>query len=144
MTAPSLIERLEGAETGGWELDARVWCFENGPEFKKMLTVPGFPGRHFSFRTSVGDIGFHGRDQSPVHHYTTSLDAALALADRVVKASPKADHDKPEIRITTGDFGANVYIDPDTFRGDVLWFGSAATPALALCAAILRARKDTL
>lgn len=147
MTAPSLIERLEGAASGSRELDGDL---ERAlfPE-KLIMTDSGSVGPHkrqakwepiSTIPHVSGDVI---ADCTGTENYTASLDAALALAERVVKAGPKADHDKPEIRITTGDFGANVYIDPDTFRGDVLWFGSARTAPLALCVAIMRARKDT-
>jgi len=81
----SLIEKLEGAEVGDRMLDAQIWCAVNGLIWKKPIVVPGLPGLIYSFRTNRGDIGLHGDDQrGPVKQYTTSLDAALALAERLV------------------------------------------------------------
>lgn len=147
-----LVQRLEAAEVGSRELDAQVWCIENGSTFKKMLPVPGFPGRHFSFRTSVGDIGFHGRDQAPVHHYTTSLDAALALAERVLPGMcvENLGEMRDSGRMTghwlcqLGPRGPRRRLTEITVEAlravaDANPLVSAPTPALALCIAILRA-----
>lgn len=76
-TITSLIEKLEGAEVGSRELDAHVWASVNGYELFEH------DGAGWRYRMHPDDIMRHERTSyiSPV---TTSLDAALALAERVV------------------------------------------------------------
>ena len=97
-TITSLIEKLEGAEVGSRELDAYVL-----------------------FR-----LDYDQSESTPP--VTTSLDAALALAERVL---PYAEVIAVS-RTKSGGWGAGI-------NGYVVY---AATPALALCAAILRAQSE--
>lgn len=121
-TITSLIEKLEGAETGSRELD---WL---------IADATGHP----SFAWKIEGIWppFMERSQSDkdVPTYTTSLDAALALAERVL---PKLTR----IEIKTyaqGEFHhCTIETDDDEF--DV---NNCRTPALDLCAAILRAQSE--
>lgn len=138
----SLIEKLEGAEVGDRMLDAQIWCAVNGLIWKKPLVVTGFPDRFYSFRTNKGDIGLHGDDQrGPVTRVTTSLDAALALAERVLPGwAWQIDLGLgmgPTVQGASKPWTEGL-VAPDC--GGV--FVTAATPALALCAAVLRAQSE--
>lgn len=127
----ALIARLEAAEVGSRELDARMWCATEGISFKKMLTVKGFPDRQYSFRTSIGDVGLHGLfGHPPIGHVTTSLDAALALAERVLPGCGWELYAAYEIKGSM-KYGCNLGEEDTAY---------AFTPALALCIAILRAK----
>lgn len=71
----ALIARLEAAEVGGRELDAAVYD-QLFPRLKRDgKAVAGFPGRWPFHPGSAHD--------EEVTYVTTSLDAALALAERV-------------------------------------------------------------
>lgn len=128
-TTTSLIEKLEGAEVGSRELDAYVWASVNGYELFEH------DGAGWRYRMRPDDIMRHERTSyiSPV---TTSLDAALALAERVL------DQRGPiNINICLAG-SAQVVIDSVGPCGPVMAQVVARTPALALCAAILRAQSE--
>jgi|GEM_PF-2567366 len=123
-----LIEALEAAEVGSRELDARLW----------MALVEC--DRMWRYWAPVDENHGHGEPSPGALYYaphcaqvfvtpevTTSLDAALALAERVLGNGPCNLH-----RNGPAEWGF-TYVDCDT--------AYAATPALALCAAILRARE---
>lgn len=128
----ALIARLEAAEVGGDELSARAM---------QMLIVPN--GRveqshiNGAWCIYVGDRlwqerGWWRPDGWPV---TTSLDAAIALAERVLpgwRIGLNSDHDRAPM------WSAQVKQRGEPWRpiGDL-----ATTPALALCIAILRAKQ---
>ncbi|WP_278070511.1 hypothetical protein [Brevundimonas sanguinis] len=85
MTA-DLIARLEAAEVGSRELDALIWLRFNRPEYSggvKALEMRGwYDGRgHMILETDTGE---EVADDLGIGNYTTSLDAALALAERVL------------------------------------------------------------
>ena len=114
-TITSLIEKLEGAEAGSPELDADV-------ALQVGWTV--HPGDNW--------IGPHAEIAVP--DYTTSLDAALALAERVLPGWVwNMGNDLP--------CWVHLWIDDRNYDGNPIK-GDAATPALALCAAILRAQSE--
>ena len=122
-TITSLIEKLEGAEVGSRELDREIALHL---ETKLWLVSSG---RH--------KVERNGRAVN-MPAYSTSLDAALALAERVGVRPYQADASikgkwswmvVDEARL--GDLEANPYAR-----------ATAATPALALCAAILRAQSE--
>lgn len=101
-----LIERLEAATVGSRELDAAIWRWTSG---------------------------WQGVDHPPA--YTTSLDAALALAGRVLAG-------------VCWSVGQNAHHKHWTAYGmlmrscgevETISLVNAATPPLALCIAILRA-----
>lgn len=100
----SLIEKLEGADVGSRELDCAV--------ARVLDCYKGFA----------------------TEHLTTSLDAALALAERVL---PKLA--RMEIKTyAQGKFHhCTIETDDDEFDSD-----NCRTPALALCASILRAQSE--
>lgn len=112
----SLIEKLEGAEVGSRELDCAIW-------------------------TATGGWGHVGRPPT----FSTSLDAALALAERVLPGhdwslghlptSDDADHQEHH------EFGCFFYAHPHVAsRQDGL--GHGATAPLAMVTAILRAQSE--
>lgn len=117
-TITSLIEKLEGADVGSRELDREVWLACRQPEkWGGPINPPG-----------------KGVWEGP--HVSYSLDAALALAERVL------DQRGPiNINICLAG-SAQVVIDSvgpcDLVMAQVV----ARTPALALCAAILRAQSE--
>ena len=128
-TITSLIQKLEGAEVGSRELDAHVWASVNGYELFEH------DGAGWRYRMHPDDIMRHERTSyiSPV---TTSLDAALALAERLwPHVMWRVGHDPDD-----GSFKAQLVTaqkpgDPPAVHTN------AATPALTLCAAILRAKQ---
>ena len=111
-----LVERLESAAVGSRDLDLELWPLLTGDE--------------------VGRFGQYGPYYvSPDNAYiylpavTTSIDAALLLAERALAGC--------EWEMIKLDSGCTVHLgDPN-----MCWDGEAATPALALCAAVLRARQ---
>lgn len=136
----SLIEKLEGAEVGSRELDALTWLRFNRPEYSggvKALEMRGWYDGHGHMILET-DAGEEVADGLGIGTYTTSLDAALALAERVGVRPYQADASikgkwswmvVDEARL--GDLEANAYAR-----------ATAATPALALCAALLRAQSE--
>jgi len=103
----ALIARLEAAEAGGRELDYEIRDALNDP--------------HWNIRVPAD--------------WTTSLDAALALAERVlpgwqITLSTKGGEMPPWVQIYPLPLEEDNYLDPEF----------AATPALALCIAILKAK----
>ena len=108
MTSPSLIERLEGAERGSRELDYEIHDALFGP----VAHNPDLPRRD----------GW-GPGLRPM--FTTSLDAALALAERLGLSVVSI--------LTLAAFFAGQNSEKPTV-GDIARYA---------CIAILRARKDT-
>lgn len=143
-----LIEKLEQAEVGSRELDCLLGVLLDG----FYVAIPRYHGAPIAYgridadgaRTEPG----HGGDQL-VPRYTTSLDAALALAERVLPGccvlvgdyKGLANHTrwngKGEIRATKGWCS----LSPDDAAASN-YRVHAHTPALALCAAILRAQSE--
>jgi hypothetical protein len=122
----SLIEKLEGAEVGSTKLDCYVGLCARTDGKGEIVIV--------SDKYVIKDAGGTYAAQP----YTTSLDAALALAERVGVRPYQADASikgkwswmvVDEARL--GDLEANPYAR-----------ATAATPALALCAAVLRAQSE--
>lgn len=110
MTGSELVVRVEGAEVGSRELDRAIW---NALEFN------------------------HSGEPSHAPTYTTSLDAALALAERVL----------PGVRVVidsackeTGKPAAGFVFGQDGERINGVMNDGATLP-LALCAAILKAHE---
>jgi len=135
----ALAERCERAEGPDRELDAEIAVAVLGGEIvwkTANYTMEQYPARRYASEDHIGGYG-----NAPVEQYSASLDAAMALV-------PK------ETFWRLGHDGAGA--DPSDFRADVLWFiwpigpkasphqrqskAIAATPALALTAACLRAR----
>lgn len=112
----SLIERLEAAEVGSRELDAAIW-------YALIETCGGKPDKDMIGRWP---------------DYTTSLDAALALAERVLPGWHwELDN------VGGSPYAANLTNPVGRFLicGDTEVYSTAPTPALALCIAILKAKE---
>lgn len=117
-----LIERLEAAEVGSRELDwliADLFAYPE-PWPQSALWPPFAAGSRF--------------DKS-IPAYTTSLDAALSLAERVLPGQARAMGDMAFD--PPGLPWATIW----TTGGDPKFNAHAATPALALCIAILKAHE---
>lgn len=109
----ALAARVEALTGPDRAVDAEIACVVEGLTFRKMLGVS-------AFRTSAGDRGLF-----EVRHYTASLDAAASL----VPAG-----------WSWGRFHSGVFeCFGETPSRIFLTRGEAATPALALTAAALRA-----
>ena len=128
MTAlAELIARLEAATERSRELDAEIWAHLNG--FTGAIKGRWVGGR---WSWSVGSVGVWD-DELP--HYTTSIDAALTLVPENWWAEIHARTDTPSCVLH--EFPLPCRRVPSE-RPYVL---VAATPALALCIAALKARK---
>jgi hypothetical protein len=141
----SLIEKPEGFETGSRELDWLIADATGHPSFARK--IEGF-WPPFNERS---------RADKDVPAYSTSLDAALALAERVLPGwgwLVRSDEERGAFaNLTRWDFAPVVdtvsisFGRPVAHAGDPTNGGRAApvfarTPALALCAAILRAHSE--
>lgn len=145
-----LIARIEAANEGSRELDAEIaasqgWCLHPRTEYEAAQSDTGFTcldcGADSWGNLSRNGLGQRLRDEPP--RYTRSLDSALTLV--------------PE----GWTFGVNTFAPNEVFnpggaqayvmRADALGksdaggyhHAEAATPALALVAAALRARSMT-
>lgn len=136
---PGLIERLEKAESGSRELDALIWA-EVHPE---RIKVTGWNKPYgdqmdrtqVEFSTPPKRTRCVTSDQGPFSHaepVTTSLDAALALASRVLPGWLWS--------AGTSDDGTAIAVLDDLNASGGFAESRAKTPALALCIAILKAR----
>lgn len=142
-----LVEKLEAAEVGSRSLDALIWLRLNRPEYQggvKALEMRTWhDGRgHLILETDAGEEVADDIGIAPV---TTSLDAALALAERVLPGDPDFQPTGPSV-----GWKINLYrgMVPAPLGGWIAtvrrhasdgFDGSAPTPALALCIAICRA-----
>lgn len=108
--ASDLVERLTAAEAGSRELDAAIERRFADPSIAQPDMIDWAQAR-----------------------YTQSLDAALALAERVLP-----DHYRGPISMTVAGSGQAFIDHTDPCGLGVGAFGN--TPALALCIAILKAR----
>lgn len=134
-----LIERLEKADAGSRELDGQIEVVARWVMAARAGLAPEHRARWKSGRLGQVYDGNTGYDAQPV---TTSLDAALALAERVL---PGWLWEATTITTTIGGIRKPlaVVVDPEGENDDVRTFGTAATPALAFCIAILRALRTT-
>lgn len=140
MTAPSLIERLEGAERGSRELDREIMAlfyhWDQRPigatcwDDEHDTCCPG--GKHLDWVWSDPLTDCFVTNAKDGFEFTISMDRALALAERVLPGCRWEGG-------VNGHEGAWAQVFPDLTGIQ----GRAPTPALALCIAILHARKDT-
>lgn len=128
-----LVARLEATSAGSRGLDAAITAHLNGALLKPYPPATDFgPSAKWQFWSLDGAHFLGNESKFPVPPFTTSLDAALALAERVLPG-------------WLWNLAAETYgCDAELFspRGEC-WDGhgpaTGATPALALCIAILRA-----
>ena len=116
-----LIKRLEEAEEGSRELD------------REVANLVGT----YRPRVMVMNAWFNEVEQSPetFPHYTTSLDASLTLVPEGCALDIRTYPGCPVEVFWETDVKANPYF------WDGGWAQEAATPALALCIASLKARR---
>ena len=127
----ALIARLEAAEVGCRGLDAAVYDQLFPRLTRDGEVVPGFPGRWPFHPGSAHD--------AEVRTVTTSLDAALALADRVLPEETFWEMSHNAVISGQRMYHADVF--PPEQSGEAAFWGYASTPVLALCIAILRAKQ---
>lgn len=132
----ALIARLEAAEVGGGELDAAVTVAlqldakgvtADDHEYLQATVRSDecAPGTYWRCARS----GMSLRTSDPI---TTSLDAALALAERVL---PDAS-----VTINTGSGWARLLTKDGRYDYGFFASARAPSPAVALCIAILKAK----
>jgi len=128
-----LIARLEAAEVGSREMDAEIGILLDG----LFVCKPRYEGQSIAY----GYIDSDGARVEPghggyqlVHRFTTSLDAALALAERVLPSGEWMVIVNPN----HGDGGFS-YAGLETTDTKINVAHPGKVPALALCIAILRA-----
>lgn len=121
----ALIARLEAAEAGSRELDAAVWAASNGYELVR------FDGAGWLYKMHADDIQRHERTGF-IPGFSQSLDAALALADRVLPGQ--------EYEITTLYNVARVTLNMNHGDEGGPYYGSndCCNVPLAICAAVLK------
>ena len=135
-TITSLIEKLEGAEVGDEDLSLEVnLALEGGeavPKTSNYTMEPCWAIR----RPNENYVG--GFENGPNYPVTQSLDAALALAERVnPRFGWQIEYDSC-VSVNYAWVSETLYLDGPQFH----LRGRAATPALAICAAILRAQSE--
>ncbi len=131
-TLLELAERCEQASGPGERLDAEIVAALNDALLKPYPPQTDFgPGQRWQFWSLDGKhfLGNEARPPFRVLPFTASLDAAMTL---VVK------DDRIELAGLNDSWTAMINPTPSGERGR--WTGFAPTPALALCAAALRAR----
>lgn len=136
-TITSLIEKLEGAEGPSLVLDGEIWCAVNGYTFV-MWDGAGCVYRRAS------DGGISHEQASRIRPFSASLDAALALAERVLPGWEFGTYiNRPDVngrRFTKIE--AHRWQDVSPEYAFACASSKAATPALAVCAAVLRAQSE--
>ncbi|MGC0054573.1 hypothetical protein ACNSPG_16170 [Brucella pituitosa] len=133
----TLIDRLSKLDGPDREVDAEIFCSFNGYVLREIMDVPFYGTMKFFNPTSRTDQYWSGEYGSEVgelwkrypedHHYTASVDAAIALAEKVLPGVDATIRTKHNVAWLDG------------FRGLVC---EGATPAIALCIAILREKED--
>ena len=125
-----VLAGLEAAECGNRELDALVEVEARTAEAERS----GLAREHWAkWRASASGLVGDPHTQYPSRPFTTSLDAALALAERVLPGWGfflRKDKDGCNCGLV---YPEASFVTPGC--------GSSPTPALALCIAILKARQ---
>jgi hypothetical protein len=116
----ALIERVERAEGPDRELDAEIAC----------AVLPHFRGKYPNI-FAPGSITYPGGFLWNACHYTSSLDAAASLVPEGWQWTASGG---------CRQYQASSYCTQSHVSGRPTTEGDAATPALALTAAALRAR----
>ena len=134
-TITSLIEKLEGAGKGGGELSAHVIKALLAPA-DAWVEQSRFNGAWcvYERREKPRLWGeYNPLKSAPV---TTSIDAALALAERVLPGVWWIAG-RGKLRASEAEYGAQLM-----FGEKPIGQGEGSTAALSLCAAILRAQSE--
>lgn len=130
MDVQQLVERLEKATEGDWELDKLIYELVNFPtEWRGFKIVQ-------QWTCANGTYGFKTEDGTryanciSAPRYTTSIDAALTLVPDGLKWS-------------VGTWSDNfAKVGPEGFGPAKFSAENNPTPALALCIAALKAQAD--
>lgn len=129
--ATDLITKLEEAGEGSRVLDGRVEVFIRDVFASRSGLKPEHSAK---WRSNAAGFVSDGHTTYASNPVTTSLDAALALASRVLPGWVwNMGNDLP--------CWVHLWIDDRNYDGNPIQ-GNASTPALALCAAILRASEQ--
>lgn len=129
---PNLAEACEKAEGPDREIDARIWCALNGKKYKAHFGAYGKPGM-----IQVEYTEPPRRTRCVTHDYnhalpvTASIDAAMTLVPEGFSFGAGRDN------IVPGPEGWAWVSNEEDYQ-----LVRAATPALALVAAALRARAN--
>lgn len=144
----ALLARVEAAEGPDREIDARLWCWENGHAFVAIsdgrkcwsnygdndsVNPRGVPSAGWAiFRHKAPDRGNAMLQGHQPPRVSASLDAALALVERVLPgAFIELSGPRKYLHIPTPV--------PNRWRAECGHIGWGSTPALALLAALLKA-----
>lgn len=129
----ALIARLEAAEVGSRELDGAIHDVLCDDKFRNCIAgLSDEQGGMWMYE-------FEGHAPSSALRVTQSLDAALALAERVL---PEVFWEMSCRAIINGQKQYGVTLWPEDMEAGVEGaHGHAPTPALALVIAILRAKQ---
>lgn len=130
----ALLERVEKAEGPDREIDAELWALAEGIIWYRIegdAVIAQHP-KHFG-----GHEYFHGLLEHTILRYTASIDAAVSLVEKVL----------PGWSWLLSSNGSAHMISPDFEAAEEEWLENKGstyadygkTPALALCAALLRA-----
>lgn len=155
-----LAERCEAATGPDRELDAAIWCALNGLEYPEPPYFQELPHNRFHPELGAFEQGTRAgimlqsyKDNAAI--YTASLDAAMTLVPegwRWIMREARPDKANPGeqgffARLETADFESVTWGKGSDWLTDIVAgqdvFCWAATPALALCAAALKARSQT-
>lgn len=112
-----LLVRVEAATGPDLELDGRIWCLRSG------LTFYRWDGAGVVWKCADGTIRHSGSER--ISRYTASIDAAVALIERVL----------PHSLISL----SNDHTEGWTAKVRLSYGKRMATPALALLSALMKA-----
>lgn len=133
----SLIERIEKSEGADREIDARIQCWLHGVRYQYHFQPHVGDGTQIEFTRPPKrsrEVSKDGNPPAPlVPHaprYTDSVDAALTLVPR--------DH-----YWALNMMGERTGYNACCVKAGQLEWSEAATPALAICAAALKARSQS-
>lgn len=119
-----LLDRLSKAPAGSLILDAEIWCAMSGYEFVQ------WDGAGCVYREpGTGTRGIRHAAAREIKPFSVSIDAALTL--------------KPKGCGWTVGESITFICEAIVFGQDIHKSAEAATPALALCIAALRAREPS-
>lgn len=136
----TLLARAEAAEGPDRELDARIFCAVNGYTFRSHRPDLGTPPTGSAYVAYYEPKnGEHPNAYCPA--FTATHDAALALCERELPGWLR-DAGERYIGIQARDWIAHVETPWQDSPTTVRWTycGRAKTPALALLAALLKAK----
>ena len=136
----NLINKLAKAEKGTRELDAEIHCQAypdriTNPNLTKGYTIVDTedPQRNNSLVRSP----YISSRKGPSPHYTTNVGSALQLLPEITGDNVKHGRDKVDWMLAKTNGGLTIHACAGSMEKSF-----AETPALALCIAALKARKE--